>query len=423
MHSSRLFYEAKNLQEAGIEIEGLGFDMNRIQERKEEIVFRIRKGIKSLLEANKVTVIPGTATIMDSHRVRVIQNWAQEEDTNQEPREVSGDNILIATGSQPFLPPIEGISQENVVTSDQLLSETDFKYHNLLIIGGGVIGIEFASIYQEFGSQVEIIEAMDRILPSMDKEISQSLAMSLKKKGVKIHTKTVVKRISKTDQLLCEYEDNAGVHFAQADGILVAVGRKANTRDLFGPEFSLEMEGDKIKVNEDFETSKEHIYAIGDVIKGIQLAHAASAQGIRAVENMYGKKQSIELSAIPSCIYTYPEIATVGLTEEEAKAKGYIVKTGKYPMLGNSKIILSADERGYIKVVCDSSNNKILGAQIICPRATDMIGEFTTAMVNGLTAEDLGKVIRPHPTYGEAITEAVEDVNSMAIHIFPKGMK
>ncbi|WP_313130657.1 dihydrolipoyl dehydrogenase [Anaerocolumna sp.] len=423
MHSSRLFYEAKNLQEAGIEVEGLRFDMNRIQERKEEVVSRIRKGIKSLLEANKVTVISGTATIMDGHRVRVIQNSAQEENTNQEPRELSGDNILIATGSQPFLPPVEGISQENVVTSDQLLSENDFKYHNLLIIGGGVIGIEFASIYQEFGSQVEIIEAMDRILPSMDKEISQSVAMSLKKKGVKIHTKSVVKRISKTDQLLCEYEDSTGTHFAQADGILVAVGRKANTRELFSPEFSLEMEGDKIKVNEHFETSKEHIYAIGDVIKGIQLAHAASAQGIRAVENMYGKKQSIELSAIPSCIYTYPEIATVGLTEEEAKAKGYVVKTGKYPMLGNSKIILSADERGYIKVVCDSSNNKILGAQIICPRATDMIGEFTTAMVNGLTAEDLGKVIRPHPTYGEAITEAAEDVNGMAIHIFPKGMK
>ncbi|MDU6264296.1 MAG: dihydrolipoyl dehydrogenase [Anaerocolumna aminovalerica] len=423
MHSSRLFYEARNLQEAGIEIDGLRLDMNRIQERKEEIVFRIRKGIKSLLDANKITVIPGTATIMDSHRVRVIKNWAEEQDTEQEPRELSGDNILIATGSKPFLPPIEGIEQEHIVTSDQLLSTNELPYHKLLIIGGGVIGVEFASIYQEFGCQVEIIEAMDRILPSMDKEISQSVAMSLKKKGVKIHAKSVVKKISKRDQLLCEYEDSTGVHLTQAEGILVAVGRKANTEGLFQPDFSLEMEGDKIKVNENFETSKEHIYAIGDVIKGVQLAHAASAQGIRAVENMYGVKQSIELSAIPSCIYTNPEIASVGLTEEEAKEKGYIVKTGKYQMLGNSKTVLSADERGYIKVVCDSSNNKILGAQIICTRATDMIGEFTTAIVNGLTTEDLGRVIRPHPTYGEAITEAIEDVDNMAIHVMPKGKK
>lgn len=438
MHSSRLYYEAKNLQEAGIEIDGLRFNMNKIQERKEEVVLRIRKGIKGLLEANKVTVIHGTATIMDNQKVMVKQVSETENSTSQEDlchsehkfsllnwakNLLSADNILIATGSKPFLPPIEGIEQENVITSDDLLTTREFMYHKLIIIGGGVIGVEFASIYQELGSQVEIIEAMDRILPSMDKEISQSLAMSLKKKGVKIHTKAVVKKISKTDHLLCEYEDSTGIHLAEGDGILVAVGRKANTCELFDPDFSLEMEGDKVKVNEYFETSKKHIYAIGDVIKGIQLAHSASAQGIAAVENMFGKSQNIDLSIIPSCIYTAPEVASVGLTEEDAKGKGYMVKIGKYPMLGNSKTILSGDERGYIKVVCDSNNNRILGAQIICRRATDMIGEFSTAITNGLTINDMRKVIRPHPTYGEAITEAIEDVDNRAIHILPKSQK
>ncbi len=425
MHSSRLFYEAKNLQEAGIEIDGLRFDMNKIQERKEDVVIRIRKGIKGLLESNKVTIILGTATIMDNQRVLIKQASSIGNNTNQEVRELSADNILIATGSKPYLPPIEGIDQENVVTSDQLLMTREFMYHKLLIIGGGVIGIEFASIYRELGCQVEIVEAMDRILPSLDKEISQSVAMSLKKKGVKIHTKSVVKKISKIDRndLICEYEDSTGIHSAETNGILVAVGRKANTHQLFGPDFSLGMDGDKVKVNDNFETTKEHIYAIGDVIKGSQLAHAASAQGIAAVENMCEKKQTIDLSVIPSCIYTSPEVASVGLTEETAKAQGYLVKTGKYPMLGNCKTVLSGDERGYIKVICDSTNNRILGAQIICPRATDMIGEFSTAIVNGLTTEDLGKVIRPHPTYGEGITEVIEDVDNHAIHIFPKGIK
>jgi len=247
--------------------------------------------------------------------------------------------------------------------------------------------------------------------------------MSLKKKGVKIHTGATVKKISKKNILQCEYEDKSGDHIAEGDGILVAVGRKANTSELFGSEFLIDMERDKIQVNEHFATSVENVYAIGDVIKGVQLAHVASAQAIVAVEKIFGLEPTIDLSAVPSCIYTSPEIACVGLTEEEAIEKGYTVKVGKYPMLGNSKIILSMDERSYIKVICDAKNDKIIGAQILCPRATDMIGEFTTAIVNGLTTKDLGKVIRPHPTYGESVTEAIEDFEGLAIHILPKGKK
>ena len=412
MHSSHLYYEAQNFEKIGLLLTGLSYDLKKIQERKNEVVLRMQNGITGLLKANGVTVITGTATIFNKNLIHLKQETLE--------KELLTDKILIATGSKPFIPQIEGIHLNNVVTSDELLSMSDKIYHKLLIIGGGVIGIEFATIYQELGCEVEIIEAMDRILPTMDKEISQSVAMNLKKKGIKIHTKAKLTKIFEVNGLCCEYAIGDSINKTDADGILIAVGRKANTEFLFGTDFSLEMDRDKIKVNGNFETSVNGIYAIGDVIKGMQLAHAASAQGIAAVECMCNQIRSINLNVIPSCIYTSPEIATVGMNEEEAKENGYLVKVGKYPMLGNSKTILSLDERGYIKVVCDSATDKILGAQLICARATDMIGEFTSAIVNGLSYQDLQAVIQPHPTYEEAVTEAVDDIEGMAIHLLPK---
>jgi dihydrolipoamide dehydrogenase len=259
----------------------------------------------------------------------------------------------------------------------------------------------------------------------MDKEISQSVAMGLKKKGVSIHTKSRVTRFYKDAEngLSCEYEENGTVKTTNAEGILLSIGRRANTGDLFGDDIKVEMDGACIKVSDCFETSIPGIYAIGDVIRGKQLAHAASAQGIAAVERMCGKEPSIHLDVIPSCIYTTPEVAVVGMEEAEATEKGYSVQTGKYPMLGNSKTLLSNGERGFIKVVSDADTGRSLGAILLCDRATDMVSEFATAIVNGLTVKQLSSVIRPHPTYSEAITEAVEDVEGMAIHLLPKRRK
>ncbi len=415
MHSSHLFYEAKHLQAAGLHFDGLSFDMEEIQARKDEIILKVRQGIISLLEANGVTIFQGTATIQKENRVIVRKAITADE------LELSAKNILVATGSVPSVPGIEGSTLPNVVTSDELLSKSAL-YPKLLIIGGGVIGVEFASIYSELGCEVEIIEAMDRILPALDKEISQSVAMSLKKKGIVIHTKAKVIRMlpGETDELVCEYEEKDNVKRTNASGILIAVGRKANTKDLFAPEVDVEYDGTNLKVNTAFETNIPKLYAIGDVIRGKQLAHAASAQGIVAVEQMCGKKISIDLTVIPSCVYTSPEIAVVGMSEEEALREGHPVRTGKYPMLGNSKTMISQGERGFIKVIADADTDKILGAQLMCERATDLVGEFSTAIVNGLTAKELASVIRPHPTYGEAVTEAVEDTFGMAIHLMPK---
>jgi dihydrolipoamide dehydrogenase len=414
MHSSHLYYEAQSLQEIGIRYEGLHFDMDQIQEHKDSIVNKIRQGIVALLEANKVTILYGTATILGEGRIQL--------KTSESELELETGKILIATGSKPVIPKIEGANLNNVITSDELLSKKGNPYDKLLIIGGGVIGVEFATIYKELGCEVEIIEAMDRILPNMEKEISQSIAMSLKKKGIVIHTKAKVTRITEGEgnTLSCEYEEKDTLKITSANAVLLSVGRRANLEGLFASEVFLVLDGPNIKVDEEFETSISGIYAIGDAIRGKQLAHAASAQGIVAVEKMCGKEPSIDLNIIPSCIYTQPEVAVVGLNEEEAEEKGYTVAIGKYPMLGNSKTILSMGERGFIKVISDAGTGRILGAQLLCDRATDMVSEFTTAIVNGLTTKDLAAAIHPHPTYSEAITEAVEDVEGMAIHLIPK---
>lgn len=418
MHSSHLYQEAKTMKDLGIHYEGLSFDMERLQTRKDEVVHKIRQGIVQLLEANGVTILKGIAMIEKNNHITITKSEGLFE-------VILADKILIATGSKPIIPKIEGVHLPNVITSDELLSKQNL-YKKLLIIGGGVIGIEFASIYNDLGCEVEIIEAMDRLLPNMDKEIAQSIAMNLKKKGVTIHTKSKVTRISEdleTGILICEYEEKGQLKTTSTDGILLSVGRKASTEELFAPGLEIEMDGSCIKVSQDYETNIKGIYAIGDVIKGKQLAHAASAQGMTAVQRMTGKEASINLAVIPSCIYTNPEIATVGLSEEEALTVGYSIKTGKYPMLGNCKTLLSGGERGFIKVICEDATDRILGAQLLCDRATDMISEFATAISLGLTSKELASIIRPHPTYSEAITEAVEDVWGMAIHLLPKRVR
>lgn len=398
----------------GISYNQISYDAESIFKYKNETVDKIRAGIEMLIKGNKINYYQGRATIYNDNTVKI---------TGETELTIQSVNIIIATGSKPYIPEIKGICNENVVTSDELLSLNTF-YNRLVIVGGGVIGVEFATIYQSFGYKVEIVEAMDRILPFMDKEVSQTIALSLKKKGVKIHTGVKVTEIKKDKELVLTMESldrkNTITHSQLiGDGILISVGRKGNTDGLFG-NITPVMEGNKISVNERFETSIKGIYAVGDVIKGTQLAHGASAQGITAVEYIAGRTPSIRLDTIPSCIYTTPEVACVGLSNEQAKELGYEVTVGKYPMSGNCMTALSIDERSFIKVIAETVTGKILGAQIVCARATDMIGEFSAAIVNGLTVKDLISVIRPHPTYYEAFTEALEDVYKEALHLLPR---
>ena len=413
LHAAQLFAQAKEFSAIGLSVEGLSYDTKKMYARKDEVVAQLRSGIEQLLKANKIELLHGTATITKPHLVTLAGK-----DSN---REITAENIIIATGSVPARPPIEGLGLENVVTSDELLSHSEGVYKRLVIIGGGVIGVEFASVFGALGCEVTIIEAMDRILPTMDRELSQNLAMLLKKRGTAVHTGARVEKITKTgDTLTCTFTQKEEQHSIDADGILVAIGRRSNTQGLFGDGFIVEMNKGAIVVDKSFKTSAEGVYAIGDVLAGVQLAHVASAQGIAAAEHIAGHTANIRQDIIPACIYTSPEIASVGITADEAKAQGIAVKTGKALMTANGKTLIESADRGFVKLVFGAENGVLLGAQLMCERATDIINELTTAVVEGLTARQLAAVIRPHPTFAEAVTEAVDDALDGAIHSTPK---
>ena len=412
LHSASLYRSVQEFESVGLSAEGVSFDVQKVHNRKNQVIEQLRSGIEQLIKANKIDLYRGTGTITGEHDVTV--------KTEEEEVKLNGENILIATGSKPARPPIPGLDLPNVGTSDEFLFMEDKMYKNILIIGGGVIGVEFASVYQSFGCNVTIVEAMDRILPPMDKEISRNLDMILKKRGVKIYTGSMVSKIEQTENgLACHFTQKDKEQVVEADGILVSIGRRANTEGLFGDGFTVEMDRGRVITDSEFKTNVPSIRAIGDVTAKIQLAHMASAQGICAVEMIAGKEPSINLDVVPGCVYTDPEIATVGMTEDEAKEAGIAVNKGKFIMSGNGKTVIEQSDRGFIKVLFDKETDVILGAQLMCCRATDLVSEFSTAIVNKLTSKELTNVIRPHPTFTEAVTEAVESVHGNAIHMAP----
>ncbi len=429
IHAASLYRSMMEGEAFGIIAEKVTFDYGKILSYKTGTSETLCKGIEQLLKANKITYIKGTGRLKKDglvsvrHEIRnndVTDQTDQAEQKERTEQIYQAEKILLATGSKPFLPPIDGIGLPGVLTSDGLFS-LDRVPESLLIIGGGVIGVEFASVFSTFGTRVMIIEAMPRLLPNMDKEISRNLKMLLKKRGVDIHTGSFVEKIRKEESgLICSYKEKESEQEIKAEYILVAAGRIPNTDGLFEDGLSIKTEGRKIAVDADFQTSLPGVYAVGDVTGGMQLAHLASAQGICAVEKMNGGLPSVNIGIVPSCVYTEPEIASVGITEEEAKEKDLTVMTGKFVMNANGKSLLTKEERGFIKVIIDEESHVLLGAQMMCARATDMIGEMVTAMANRLTAEELLKGMRAHPTYNEGIGEALEDCLGGAIHSMPR---
>ena len=415
LHSAQLYREAANFDLFGLHTENTSFDWAKVHQRKNDVVVKLRTGIEQLIKANKIDFFNNSASILGENDVQLDQGEV-----------IRGENILIATGSVPARPPIPGLDLPNVVTSDELLDDPHFTQADslakeILIIGGGVIGVEFASVFSSFGCHVTIVEAMERILPTMDREISQSLNMVLKKRGVSIHTGAMVEKLEQDENgLVCHFTEKGKAQAVPAQQVLVAIGRRPNTQGLFAEGFEVACERGRIVTDENFRTSVDSIYAIGDVTSKIQLAHMASAQGICAVHTIAGQKPPIDLRYVPGCIYTDPEIASVGITEDEAKQQGIPVKKGKFLMTGNGRSLIDEQERGFIKVLAHQETDVILGAQLMCSRATDIVAELATAIVNGLTCAQLAGVIRPHPTFCEGVTEAVEDVHAMAIHLAPK---
>lgn len=413
LHAAQTFKQIQEAASFGIKTTKPEIDATQLYEYKNGVVDTLRTGIMQLLQANKVTCIQGKGKITDKNTVRVLNQEGLSAD-------YLAEKILIATGSIPVVPNIVGIDTEGVYTSDDLLAREGKLFDSVTIIGGGVIGVEFASIYRSFGCEVTIIEAMDSLLPMMDRDFSQNLSMIFKKRGIKVITGARVEEIKKEEKLSVVYHKKNESGQVDTQAVLVAIGRKANTNELFASEMAPETLKERIITDEHFLTSIENVYAIGDASSTVQLAHVASAQGIYVAERLAGQEPHIDLSIIPSCVYCEPEIASVGITAQEAKDKEIRVLTGKYITTSMGKSLIHKEERGFVKLVVQEDTKIVLGAQLMCAHATDMIGELSTAIANKLTVAQLLKAMKAHPSFNEAIAEALEDINDGAIHAAPK---
>ena len=401
LHSAEIYHEAKEAETFGVHAENVRFDLPAIFARKQAVVEKLRGGVEQLLKSAKVTLLRGTGTILAPGKVRVTNEEGSEE--------YECGNILAATGSVPARPPIPGL--ELAMTSDELLSGAETLYKSLIIIGGGVIGVELATFYADLGCPVTIVEGLDRLLPNMDKELGQNLAMLLKKRGVAIQTGAMVKGVEKSENgLTVRFEQKGKPGAVEAEAVLCAIGRSPYSKDLFAEDLKPEYDRRRLKVDEHFRTSIDGVWAIGDVSSPVQLAHVATAQGIACVEHIAGGMGEQDLRLVPGCVYTRPEIATVGITEAEAKEQGIPVKTAKGLMSANGRTVILEGERGFMKLVAHAETGMLLGAALMCERATDMISQLTLAMAEGLTVDDLLMPIRPHPTFEEALTAALEEL-------------
>lgn len=401
MHSSDAYRIATQSANIGVSAEDVKADLNRIIDRKCEVSETLRDGIMFLLKKKKVDFVAGTAKVTDGHTVEI--------SGNDEVSELTAANIMIATGSEPATPPIPGADLPGVLDSTGLLELRGEIMKDFVIIGGGVIGIEFATIYSDLGTNVTVVEAMDRLLPNMDKELGRSLKMNFKNRGIDTHTNAMVEKIEERNgHLVCFYKEKDKVQEVEADHILVCTGRRPVTKGVFSAELEEKLLGARgfLQVDDCYRTEIPSIYGIGDAIGGTMLAHTATAEGRNAVAIMNGKEPEINMNVVAGCIYTSPEIASVGLTQDEAKEAGIDVITKKFPTSANGKTIIEELDRGFIKLVASKEDHTLLGAQLMCGRATDIIGELAVAIANGLTIEEVANTIHPHPTFVEAVCEA-----------------
>jgi len=402
-------------KEFGITVSGFEADWNILQKRKKKIVKKLVGGIDGLLKNNNITKIMGIGSFLNDHQIRVENQ--NVEDKSAGVKVLDFDFAIIATGSTPVIIPIKGVNLPGVITSEEALS-LDSVPKSMCIIGGGVIGCEFASVYNAFGCKVTIIEMLPDIIATMDSDVVKPLKDKLLKEGVEIYTSTKVESIQKTTAgLTVETSSKEGNKSFPAEKVLLSIGRKPVIDTLNLDKIGIETERGAIKVNKNMLTNINNIYAIGDCNGGVMLAHVASAEGIVAAESLMGKKPKIDFKTIPFCVYTKPEIAAVGMTEAQAKANGYDVKIGLFPMYLNGKAMIIGETTGVVKYITDATTGEILGLHMAGPRATDLIVEGALAIRLEATVAELMAVIHAHPTVGEALQEAAHAVYGKAIHI------
>lgn len=413
IHSADLYHEIqKDAAKNGILVGEVSIDFAAMQKRKQTVVKQLVNGVGGLMGANGIQVIKGTAKMKGAAEVEV--------ETAEGTESLSFDKVLIASGSVPSAVPIPGHDLDGVVDSTGALNFKEIP-KSLCIIGGGVIGIEMAHVYQRLGTKVTIVEMLPDILMNLDTDITAPIKKLFKKNKVDILLETKVGSIEKTEEgLLVNMTDKEGTaKSVTAEKVLMCVGRKPQTAELGLEEIGVATERGRIVVDENYQTNVENLYAIGDCIGGIMLAHVASAEGIAAVEKMMGQESHIDFRTVPSCVYTSPEISGVGLTEKEAIAKGVNYEVGKFPLVGNGKSLIIGETSGLVKIIADKETGEVLGMHMCGPNATELIVEGALAIHKKATVEDLLATVHAHPSVGESLQEAAHAVFGNALNMPP----
>lgn len=413
IHSADLYHEIqKDAAKNGIVVGEVSVDFAAMQKRKQTVVKQLVSGVGGLMSANGIQLIKGTARFKNAAEIEVT--------TAEGVESVTYDKALIASGSVPSVVPIPGYDLDGVVDSSGALAFEEIP-KSLCIIGGGVIGIEMAHVYQRLGTKVTIVEMLPDILMNLDTDITAVIKKLFKKNKVDILLETKVAGIEKTeDGLQVNMTDKLGeAKSVTAEKVLMCVGRKAQTAGLGLEELGVALDRGRILVDENYQTNVENLYAIGDCIGGIMLAHVASAEGIAAVEKMMGEDSNIDFRTVPSCVYTSPELSGVGLTEKEAEAQGLAYEVGKFPLMGNGKSLIIGETSGLVKVIADKESGEVLGMHMCGPNATELIVEGALAIHKKASVKDLLETIHAHPSVGESLQEAAHAVFGNALNMPP----
>jgi len=413
LDSSHHYHDAvSHFKEHGIEISGdVKVNIEQMIARKSSVVDQNVSGIKYLMDKNKITVFEGIGSFEDATHIKV---------TGKTSEVIEAKYTIIATGSKPSTLPFIKIDKDRIITSTEALKLKEIPKH-LIVIGGGVIGLELGQVYLRLGSQVSVVEFMDRIIPGMDAGLSKELTKVLKKQGMKFYTSHKVKSVEAKGRSVTVQADNAKGETITLEGdySLVSVGRRPYTDGLAADKAGVKVsERGMIEVNDHLQTNVPNIYAIGDVVRGAMLAHKAEEEGVMVAEILAGQKPHIDYNLIPGVVYTWPEVAAVGKTEEQLKEAGIDYKSGSFPMKALGRSRASGDTDGFVKILADAKTDEVLGVHMIGARVADLIAEAVTAMEFKASAEDIARMSHAHPTYAEAVKEAALDATEKrSIHM------
>ena len=411
LNLSEEFHNAQSLSNKGIEIGEVKLNLSKMMKNKDKAVTILTKGVEFLLKKNKVTYFKGTGSFKSKNDIVIKDNDNKE-------TIIQTENTIIATGSVPVSLPGVEIDEKVIVSSTGALKLEQVP-KKMVVVGGGYIGLEMGSVWSRLGSEVHVVEFLDHITPGMDKEISSEFMKILKKQGINFHMQHKVEKIKKNNNnaIVSTLNENGTKKDFECDVVLISVGRKPNTEGLNLQKIGVELDEKKrVKTDKNFKTNQNNIYAIGDVISGPMLAHKAEDEGIAVAENIAGQSGHVNYDTIPGVIYTSPEVASIGKTEEQLKELKINYKIGKFSFMANSRAKAIDDTEGFVKILADEKTDQVLGAHLIGPHAGELIAEIGVAMEFGASSEDIARTCHAHPTFSEAVKEAALSVDKRAIH-------